>query len=552
MAASKATAPPVQVNSMVLDQITTVYKSNPIVSGAVNMLKSKITQAGIDVIVRSGSSKLFLNRKDALTKKFIDIELVPLIDNIVLHWILYGFVTVRAAPSQNVFEKDGKPFPTLVIVPHSQVYHMIYWNQFNQMTIKAFSRFGNMGTTPAEIPLCQVSSIYPPDPKGNPQSPLALSLRRLSYVERIWRYYLEASFRRVNPLLIFREDERRNGAAGKDGVETPTASTRIVVSGNMGFMGSADAENTSLRRQLQRRYRAIESFKMQIQESTFNAKMTAMKAQSDSVTDYDDTPKDVNTKEILAYENAPVVRNTPLFAPPGMSLERTPEIVSPEDPTKTIENINVEFYRSMGLLPITGFEGGERSSTASSVLIQDTIRDTTSTIQKLASTELSKVLTIILGPDITDQIFAQVIAKQSNGSVDKANLFGLVDRDGVPLSKGPVSAFDGGYTISMTESGAPYIIPRDAFGITQRSFGDTIDLEVKFSPSPGVSYEEIFQFYEMGVITEEATQKICARKAGIPESYLRPNMAAWRKQQMELQHPKKEEGKKSPKKQKTR
>lgn len=542
---SNAISPPVQINSTVLDQITSVYKSNPIVSGAINTLRTKITQAGVDVIVRSGPSKLFLNRKDPMTKKYIDVELVPLIDNIILHWLLYGFVTVRAAPSQNVFDKTGRPFPTLVIVPLSQVYHTIYWNQFNQMTIKAYSRFGSMGTTPNEIPLSQVSCIYPPDSQGNPQSPLALSLRRLSFVERIWKYYLTASFKRVNPLLIFREEERRTANGGIDGVETPVASRRIITSGNMGFMGSADVENTSIRRQLQRRYRAIESFKLQLEDNVLAAKFASIKSKSSGGLIEGGPPVDSATPEILAYENAPVVRNLPLFAPPGMSLERSPDIAFPDDFIKAMEKINVEFYRSMGLLPITLFDGGERSSSASSGLINDTLRDTAANIQRLASIELSKVLTIPLGPDIVDQIFAQVVAAQSNGSVEKTNLFGLVDKNGTSLSKGRVNAFDRGYMMSMMENGAPYIMPQEPLGFTQHAPEDTIDLEVKFSPNPGVDMEEIYRLYEMGIVTEEATQLMATRKTGIPTSYLRKDMAAWRKQQMELQHPKKPEEKKS-------
>jgi hypothetical protein len=185
-------------------------------------------------------------------------------------------------------------------------------------------------------------------------------------------------------------------------------------------------------------------------------------------------------------------------------------------------------------------------------LIQQTLRDTTTNIQRLSSIELSKLLTLILGPDIIDQIFAQVIATQSNGSVDKANLFGLVDKNGMPLSKGPVGAYDRGYTISTMTNGAPYIMPQEPFGMTEQTPSDTIDLEVKFSPNPTITAEEIMKYYEMGILTEEATQRICARLAGISESDLRPDMAAWRKQQFELQHPKKQEPKKpAPKKQRT-
>lgn len=545
-----ATQQPRKIDSSVLDQITHTYQTNPIVSGAVNALKTKITQAGIDVVIRSGGGKFFLNRKDAQTKKYINLVLVPLIDEIVLHWILYGFVTVRAAPSQVIFDESGTPFPTLVVIPHSQIYHMIYWNQFNQMIIKAFSRFGNAGNTQSEIPFSQVSYIYPPNPRGYPQSPLALSLRRLTYNERLWTYYLTASFKGINPLIVLREDERNNAASGVNGMETPHASMQLITSGGIGLMGSADMQNTSLRRQLLSRQRAMSTFKSQVSESEMMArpKSTRDYGESDELISYGIEPQremDV-PPEIKAYEHAPVLRSTPLFAPPGMSLDRTPVISSPSEPIKAMERINVEFYRAMGLLPITMLESSDRSIGGNTALIQQTIRDTVTNIQRLCSVELSKLLTIIMGPDIIDQLFA-LTAAQDDGSIDKANLFSLADKYGAPLSKSNVRGVDQGYIISTAENGVPYASIVSSFD-KSREFAISagkIDLEIKFAPNPTVTPEEIMNYYEMGVITEEATQRICARLAGFSDVDLRPDMAAWRKQQFELQHPKKPDQKPS-------
>lgn len=545
-----AASPPKQINSTTLDQITRVFSLNPVVSGAVNSLKTKVTQAGVDVIIRSGAEKFFLNRKDAVTKRYINLELVPLIDTIVLHWILYGFVTVRAAPSQFIFDESGNPYPTLVVVPHSQVYHMIYWNQFNQMTVKAFSKFGGSGSTPAEIPFSQVSCIYPPDSQGNPQSPLALSLKRLSYIERLWTYYLTASFKGINPLMVFREDERSSTTGGNNGMETPHASAQIITSGGIGLMGTADVENTSLRRQILRRQRAIDSFKTQITDSMIANKLATMRNNSNDDGPFSygfDSPREDSVPpEIIAYESAPVVRNTPLFAPPGMALDRSPPVTSPADPIKAMERVNVEFYRALGLLPITMLESSDRSASNNAALIQQTIRDTVTNIQRLASVELSKLLTLIMGPDIVDNLFALTIAAQSNGNIDKANLFGLSDKYGMPLSKSNVGGFDRGYIISTAESGVPYaavIAPFDAERNLAISSGK-IDLEIKFAPNPTITPEEIMKYYEMGIIHEEATQRICARLAGLSDQDLRPDMATWRKQQFELQHPKKPQEKK--------
>lgn len=537
---------PQLIQSKILDQITHTYQTNPIVSGAVNSLKTKITQAGIDVVVRSGGGKFFLNRKDSQTLRYINLELVPLIDKIVLHWILYGFVTVRAAPSQVIFDETGMPFPSLVVIPHSQVYHMIYWNQFNQMIIKAFSRLGNAGSGQSEIPFSQVSCIYPPDSCGTPQSPLALSLRRLSYNERIWTYYLTASFKGINPLIIFREDEKSNTTAGINGMETPHASRQLIASGGLGLMGSADAQNTSLRRQLLSRQRAMSAFKFQVSESEMMArpKPTASYSESDELISYGLEPQreaDV-PPEIKAYEHAPVLRSTPLYAPPGMSLDRAPDISSPSDPVKAMERINVEFYRAMGLLPITMLESSDRSTGGNTALIQQTIRDTVTNIQRLCSVEISKLLTIIMGPDIIDQLFALATA-QNDANVDKANLFGLVDKNGTPLTRSNTRGTDQGYIISTAENGVPYASVVSFFDENRRAAitAGKVDLEIKFAPNPTVTPEEIINYYEMGITTEEATQRICARLAGLSDLDLRPDMAAWRKQQFELQHPKKQD-----------
>lgn len=542
-----STLPPRQINIDVLDQITRVYNMNPVVSGAVNALKTKITQAGIDVIVRSGPSKFFLNRKDALTKKYINHELVPLIDTVVLHWILYGFVTVRAAPSLFIFDDNGNPFPTLVVVPHTQAYHMIYWNQFNQMTIKAHSRVGGTSGGSSEIPLSRVSYIYPPDSNGYPQSPLALSLRRLSYIERVWTYYLTASFKGINPLMIFREDERSSSSNGANGVETPHASAQIITSGGIGLMGAADAENMSIRRQIQRRQRAIESFKTQINESGMIAKLNTSRHSSmdDSVIDYgmQGRKEDFTPPEILAYESAPVVRNAPLFAPPGMALDRALPVTPPTDPIKAMERINVEFYRAIGLLPVTMLDSNDKSSAANAVLIQQTIRDTITSIQRLASVELSKLITMIMGPDIIDQLFALSLALQTNGTVAKSNLFGLADKNGNPLGKGIISGIDQGTIISTMENGVPQtsaLIPFEEERMLALKSSE-IDLEIKFAPNPTITPEEIIRYYDVGIITEEATQRICARLAGLSDTDLRKDMAKWRKEQKELSQSKKQE-----------
>lgn len=552
-----AVAQPQKLKSDILDQITSVYNRNPVVSGAVNSLKTKITQAGIDVIIRSGGEKFFLNRKDAHTKRYINLELVPLIDKIITQWILYGFVTVRAAPSQSVFDESGNPFPTLVVIPHNQIYHMIYWNQFNQMVIKAFSRFGNAGASQSEIPFSQVSCIYYPDPSGYPQSPLALSLRRLSYIERLWTYYLTASFKGINPLIVFREDEKSNSSAGKNGMETPHASTQIITSGGIGMMGAADVENTSLRRQLISRQRAISTFQTQISDSAMMKRPSLSQpySENDELISYgfESQRKDDLPPEISAYEHAPVLQSTPLFAPPGMALDRPPEVNSPADTIKVMERVNVEFYRSIGLLPITTLDSNDRGGNNNAALVQQTIRDTVSNIQRLASVELSKLLTLIMGPDIIDQLFALTVAAQSNGSVDKANLFGIVDKNGAPLSKGVNRGMDQGYIISTADNGVPYAAIVSSFDLErERSLSSgKIDLEIKFSPNPTVTPEEIMNYYEMGIITEEATQRICARLAGLSDSDLRPDMAAWRKQQFELQHPKKDQQKPKIKKPRT-
>lgn len=542
-----ATLPPKQISSSVLDQITRVYNTNPVVSGAVNALKTKTTQAGIDVIVRSGPSKFFLNRKDALTKKYINHELVPLIDSIVLHWILYGFVTVRAAPSLFIFDDNGNPFPTLVVIPHTQANHMIYWNQFNQMTIKAYSKVGASTGVSSEIPLSSVSYIYPPDSHGQPQSPLALSIRRLSYIERMWTYYLTASFKGINPLMVFREDERSSASSGSSGVETPHASAQIITSGGIGLMGSADAENMAIRRQILRRKRAIDSFKTQINESTLIAKLNTSRPSSidDSIIDYgmENRKEDFTPPEILAYESAPVVRNTPLFAPPGMALDRALPVTPPTDPIKAMERINVEFYRAIGLLPVTMTDSSDKSASANAVLIQQTIRDTITSIQRLASVELSRLITIIMGPDITDQLFALSLAMQTNGTVAKSSLFGLTDRNGSPLGKGNISGFDQGMMISTVENGVPQSSTLAIFEEERRLAmrSSEIDLEIKFAPNPTITPEEIIRYYDVGIITEEATQRICARLAGLSETDLRKDMAGWRKEQKELSQTKKQE-----------
>jgi len=541
------TLPPKQINSTVLDQITRIYNMDPVVSGAVNALKSKITQAGIDVVIRSGSSKFFLNRKDMLTKKYINHELVPLIDNVVLHWLLYGFVTVRVAPSLFVFDDNGNPFPTLVVIPHTQVHHMIYWNQFNQMTVKAYSRVGGSSGGSSEIPLSSVSYIYPPDSHGYPQSPIALSLRRLSYNERMWTYYLTASFKGINPLMIFREDERSNTSTGASGVETPHASAQIITSGGIGLMGSADAENMALRKQVLRRKRAIDSFKTQITESSLIAKLNTARPSSsdDSIIDYgmERRKEDFTPPEILAYESAPVIRNAPLFAPPGMALDRTLPVTPPTDPIKAMERINVEFYRAIGLLPATMTDSSDKSASANAVLIQQTIRDTITSIQRLASVELSKLITMIMGPDITDQLFALSLAMETNGIVAKANLFGLTDKNGNSLGKGNISGFDQGTLVSTMENGAPQTTTLAVFEEQKRLAlkSSEIDLEIKFAPNPTITPEEIIRYYDVGIITEEATQRICARLAGLSETDLRKDMAGWRKEQAELSQAKKQE-----------
>ncbi len=155
----QAPKPPVFVDKESIASIDNVYRNNPTVSSAVNSFLKLLTREEFVVEGVTESKKYNFKKAYNLPEGYIDIDLIPVLNDIVLHYILYGFVVVRAAPSQN-FPRT----PSLVVVPIKDITIKMSWNAYYQ---KFYTAYANSGSNSEEIPTSYVSVVNHPDDQGH-------------------------------------------------------------------------------------------------------------------------------------------------------------------------------------------------------------------------------------------------------------------------------------------------------------------------------------------------------------------------------------------------
>lgn len=400
-----ATFTPIQIDMRQMMQIESMYYNFPQVYHAVNTMHMLLTQQGFSVKGMFDGQKfrpsdIFMRNPDMM-KNYLNTEIFPAIRQMILEWLLYGLTVVRCAVSEKY-----PGMPALVVVPPSHVSLLMYYNEYDQYKIVAYS------TAPADdvlidpfrhderaIPFSFVSVLNKPRENGMLCSPIATSLRILQNGEALWRHRVIGSFRGVTPPFVWTREDTSGTLIGKGGTETATNVGQIIASGIVSVPLDEAQNNAIARDQMRRQMELREA------EDTRREHLERDRISSSSSVFTRRTDRELNallsSDHIRGLEATDPINNS-FFAPPGQHLEAPPPIQQLQDFVELQRFISDEVNKALGL------PKEEREGQRTNVNVEFTDKRLNANIAKIQeSTEplVTEVLEQLFGWAFLDQIW---------------------------------------------------------------------------------------------------------------------------------------------------
>jgi len=497
----QAPKPPVFVDKESIASVDNVYRNNPTVSSAVNSFLKLLTREEFVVEGVTESKKYNFKKANNLPEGYVDIDLIPVLNDIVLHYILYGFAVVRAAPSQN-FPRT----PALVVVPLKDITIKISWNQFYQ---RFYTAYANAGSNSEEIPTSYVSVVNHPDDQGRPQSALALCVPRLVFADTLWDYYMESTFKRINPQYVLAQDEVGTRPASSSGMESSSLSIELLATDGNGSAGSEQVYGNALLRekhtfdrnakvvtdQIEKAKASVRLRTMVTQEEVYNGSLNQMRR------DLGGTPL-----VIKRLEEKPTISKAPLFLPVGARLDNPPEVIPPSEFVEIQTHIANEVFRALGFLP-PGTSGDTKFASNISY-INDNLVTVLRMFARETEPQLSRCVNIVLEPSLIDMVFDELVVKPFDPEISRLRV-DFHTKEALQYSRDPQPEHSHTDESVAVDVSVLEKIPRKP---------PSMRVSVQYGHNPVMDAETALNLRDTHVISQEAYQEIMLKNMNLPES----------------------------------
>lgn len=470
---------PVNVDREALKAIKKVYVTNPTVSSAINAFQTILTKEKF-IISGSTSSKTF---GFSQSSDFLDIELTPVLNEIVKNYILYGMAVVQLGVS-SVDPKRS----CLVVIPITHVTIQITWNQFFQ---RVYSAYYLEGATSDPIPTSYVSVVDHPDERGKPQSPVALCLHRLIFGDQMWTYYVASTHKRVHPRYVFTQEESKNQVFPTGGMETQRSAIELLTTEGMGFSGAEVVYQTQVERGQEAFNRNIDTVVSQL-DINRGPYPNAMRRDLGGTA--------IENPILDAIENKRVPEPLPLFAPVGMRVENLTNVTPPSEFVQIMAAIDNDIFRVLGFLPPGIRDAGSRFASGvdyTASILADNVR----TFARKTEVQLSVCASLVLNEEFVRMVFDDLVTNELNDDIKNLKTLKaeLNDREAIVYGEGNV-AFNAVEVMEKITT-APKMVIKVAYG-----------------HNPMISPELALSLRDTHVITHEAYQNLMLQAMSLPPS----------------------------------
>ena len=531
-----------QINKTMEEHITKISETMPIVNSAIEMMTQNILQGGIR-IWGSGHKYYNLNTENKEFQRYVQVELFPTFTRIIKEWLLYGFTSIRIAPSIHV-----PGWPAIVVIPRRHVRQTIEWNEYSQPVYRLYSTglggYSDNGENDGEIPFSRMLIFDQPTDQGLMTSPLAVCLTQLTYAQRLTEYYMRAAFAGTHPPLSFSQEDKSSATIAKGGTETAFTSTGLVAGISPTTQGSEATTNMIRDTQERQRQEHIRLAKQQreVAQRQLKEKQQREKAEQKSSIlpghDYLSNSQLAIPDEIRKVESEDAFADT-YIAPPNVHLDRPIDFKFPAELTTMLDRFAVDVYRAVGLPPALL---NEISDNAASVDATDKhLNSYIAYFQSRATPLFEDLLLLLFGASLIDRVKDDIRREVSDEYQKKQILRGKLDKphEIIPSSSSSSSPSSGRqrkrdrssfsssliddkedkttkngkeFTYGVNSEIEPEAEPsvEEQIAVRLQEIQARLTLHFEFAHAPKISLEVLRECFTDGIITGEAFQKYAA------------------------------------------
>ena len=179
--------------------INSIYENNDDVSSAIDQFLMYVSEGGIDITIAVSSVALELNDANEETRSFFTQEVLPSVNRVLKHLLLFGYVILRRVES-----KIQKGFFIFVVPPEGTVGLKYTWDK------KGTREYIIVDTrTPGggeEIKDAKLLIMDEPTDTGRISSRVGKLVKRQIYSEWLWMFYMRANAQASKPPYIWARD----------------------------------------------------------------------------------------------------------------------------------------------------------------------------------------------------------------------------------------------------------------------------------------------------------------------------------------------------------
>lgn len=382
--------------------LTDIYHSHPTISSMIDKLRMYIFKAGVDIEMKTPSSKWIMNTEDPVVKNWRDLEILPALEAMFVEWMLYGYTCVLIAKS-----KFSAALRTISIIPREEMKQMMRFNQKfqRQYVVRAIdASYGKTGS--GVFNKAQMLCLYPPSPNGDLDSPVIRCRRVIVMSEALRVYHTAAVYRNVYRPYIFSSQEVSTSRQHVSGTDNVIDAGRLVEANGMGSqpfnMVEEQYSNT------------VTDTLENLQEKSRLHRLRVRASQGYSALNRATLP------EIRAIENFDPIDNE-YETLPGRTLQRDNDIRLPTDLSERINEVQVELAKAFGIPPALDQVVSDNAASVESV--NNIIRDTTLRYQKQIQPIYEHLLSLVVAKITVKDVYNQEIRddNSTNTDVDKSS-----------------------------------------------------------------------------------------------------------------------------------
>jgi hypothetical protein len=380
---------------------------------------------------------------------------------------------------------------TISIIPREEMKQLMRFNQKFQREymVKAIdATYGKTGN--GVFTNAHMLCLYPPTANGDLDSPVIRCRRVIVMSEALRVYHTAAVYRNVYRPYIFSSQEIATSRQHVSGTDNVIDAGRLVEASGMGSQPFNMVE--------EQYSNSVTDSLENLQEKSRLHRLRVRASQGYSALNRATLP------EIRAIENFDPIDNE-YETLPGRTLQRDSDIRLPTDLTERINEVQIELAKAFGIPPALDQVVSDNAASVESV--NTIIRDTTLRYQKQIQPIYESLLSLVVAKITVKDVYNQEVRDDSSKNTD--------------VNK-------------------------------SSEVRDNIRVKLTFGHAPTMSLETAMLYYDSGIITEEAVQNMALSIGGLPQSYKRPDMAAFIKKRFEMEHPKKDNSPSSSSKTKTK